>query len=745
MTETLVKKRSGSEEIFNPEKINKVIDWACDGIENVSASSIAINAKISIVNKMETTHLHDLLIESAANMISEEQPEYSKVAARLLNYKLRKEVWGGFNAPRLFDHIQMMVDNALYDEAILDTYTKDEINKINEFLHHDRDDIFEYAGLKQLCDKYIMKNVKDGRMFETPQFMYILIAMTLFGNYPQSKRMVYVKRAYSYFSRHKINLPTPIMAGIRSNKRSGASCCLIEVDDDLRSISTTAQAAMLATSDKYGMGIDMSKVRSIGASVRNGETKHTGVIPFLRVMEGSIKSCMQGAARRGSGTVTFTIFHPEILDILKLKDNSAVEEKRVAHLDYLICNSKLFWQRYLNDEYITLMDFHDAPEVYNNFGLDGFDEIYEKMEKRKFPSKKRVKASELFNTLIKQRQETGRIYILNIDHANKYSPWSGHVTMSNLCVEILQEISPIYNINDTDGEIGVCCLAATNMFTLASDQEHEKACDVIVRLLDELIDYQDYFAPSAKKFATEKRSLGVGVINYAAWLARQNLKYSDQQAPNVTSQFFEKQQYYLMKASVQLAKEKGPCKYSDDSMYTTGLLPDSHYKDDIDDFVTHKPSCDWEGLRKDLSLHGIRNATVSAIMPSEASSKISGATNGIEPPRSPIVYMKSKGSTLPCLIPNIKNKEKYTYAFDMGGNDGYIRCAAAIQRWICMGMSTNFYYRAADYPDRQIPREDIISDHLMAYKYGIKSHYYLNTDDGDVQFESGCAGGACSI
>ena len=748
MTKILVEKRNGEFKEFDAEKINKILEWACDDLKNVSASSIAVNAELSISDKMKTSDIHDLLIESAANLISEEQPEYSKVAARLLNYKLRKQVWGGFNPPRLIDHINDMVANGYYDDSILEYYSKEELNKVNENIAHDRDDIFEYSGLKQLCDKYLMKDVHTAEIFETPQFVYALIALTLFREYKVSKRMTFVNRAYSYFSRHKINLPTPIMAGIRSKKKSGASCCLIEMADDLDSISTTAQSCMLATAAKYGMGIGMGEIRSINSSIRGGETKHTGVIPFLKCVETSIKSCMQGAARRGSGTINFTIFHPEIMDILKLKDTGMIEEKRVAHLDYCIAISKLFWERYLNGEQITLMNAHDAPEVYKAFGTDKFEEEYLKAEKRRFPSKKKVKASDLFGTLLKQRQETGRIYLLNIDHANKYSPWSGKVTMTNLCCEVLHEISPIYNINDDKGEVGVCVLAATNMLTISSDGEHEKICDVIVRMLDELIDYQEYFAIPAKKFATEKRSLGVGVINYAAWLAAKDLKYYDDEAPDVTSQFFEKQQYYLMKASCNLAKEKGPCKYSDYSDYVNGILPDAHYKTDIDDFVKHELSCDWPKLYADLREHGIRNATLSCIMPSEASARISGATNGIEPPRSAITYMKSKGSTLPCMIPDIKHKDRYTYAFNMKGNEGYIRCAAAIQRWICMAMSTNFYYSVSDYKDKKIPREDIVSDHLLSYKYGIKSHYYLNVDDGDKQFEeheSSCDAGGCAI
>lgn len=743
-----VTKRNGEQEDFNPEKINKVIEWACENTDNVNPSDVAVNSELQITEGISTCDIHQVLIESAANLISEDSPEYSKVASRLLSYKLRKEVWGGLNPPKLLDHIDKMLRADLYDSSITDYYNNKEINKLDEKIDHNRDFIFEYAGIRQLCDKYLMQDRETGEIFETPQFVYMVIAMTLFREYKGSERMTYVRRAYNYFSKHKINLPTPIMAGVRSKDKSGASCCLIEMGDDLKSIGSTVYASALATASKYGMGVDMSNIRAIGSPIRNGETIHTGVIPFLKWLENGIKSCKQGGARRGACTVTFPIFHYEIEDILKLKDNTRTEETSARHMDYLISVSKLFWDRLIKNENITLFSSHEAREVYDSFGLPEFDELYEKYERKtSLKFKKSVPAKDLFALLFKHRIQTGRYYILNIDHANNYSPWSERIGMSNLCVEILQSVKPIYDINDDRGEIGVCVLSATNMLNIASDAEHRKICDLIVRMLDELIDYQDYFALAAKKFATGKRSLGVGVLNYAAWLAKQKLSYEDPEAVNVTSEFFEKQQYYLMEASVNLAKEKGPCNYSQKSKYMMGQLPHTHYRKEIDEFVTVKPQMDWAYLLESIEEYGLRNSTLTAIMPVEASAKISGATSGVEPPRSPITYMKSKSHTLPCILPNMKRSQDYTYAFEMTSNEGYLKCIAAIQRWTCMAISSNLYYSYNNSEDGKIPYQEVLMDHLKAYKWGLKTHYYLNTDDGDRQFEEekGCEGGACAL
>jgi ribonucleoside-diphosphate reductase alpha chain len=746
-----VTKRNGIAEEFDASKINVVVEWACEDIQHAHASEVCVNAELSLYDGIPTSDIHEVIIDSARNLITEDRPEYSKVAARLLIYKLRKEVWGGFTPPKLYDFMCKMTDNGLYDHTILEMYSESEINKLGETIDHNRDDLLEFAGIRQLCDKYLIQNRHTDEIYETPQFVYMVIAMTLFGKYPKSTRMKYVKRAYSYFSRQKINLPTPVMAGVRTPVKSGASCCLMEMGDDLASIGSTTYASLMATSSKYGIGVDMSNIRCKGAPVRGGETIHTGVIPYLKTLENTIKSCKQGGARRGAGTVTFPIFHTEIEDILQLRDNTAVEEKRVAHLDYSITVSKVFWERFLNDEDITLFSYHEAAEVYECFGLPGFDEVYKKYERKtSLQFKKTIPARRLFELLFKQRIEHGRLYIINLDHANEYSPWSGRVTMSNLCLEILHEIcKPINDINDPEGEIGICILAATNMLTIGSEAEHEKVCDVIVRMLDELIDYQEYFSKPAEKFAKEKRSIGVGVLNMAAWLAKKGVRYDDEEAPNEVSKFFEQQQYFLMKSSVELAKEKGPCAYSDRSKYAQGILPDKHYKKDINEFVNHTLSCDWVGLSKDIKKYGIRNSTVSAQMPCESSSKTFGATNGIEPPRSTITYVKSKGQTLPCLIPNVRNRNAYTYAFDME-NEGYLKCVAALQRWLCMAVSTNVYYRYSDYEDQQLPTQEVIKDTMLAYKWGIKTMYYLNTDDGDKQVQEedlveACEGGACSI
>jgi|688.fasta_scaffold32658_6 ribonucleoside-diphosphate reductase alpha chain len=759
--EIFIKKRNGNVEKFNADKINKILQWATEDIKSVSFEEVAMNAHLSFFDGMTSKDIHAMLIEASANLISEDKPNYQYVASRLLNYQLRKNVWGGKNPPKLYDIVKANIDTLVYDEEILNWYTKQEFDKLDEFLRHDRDFNFTYAGIKQLCDKYMVQNRVTKQIYETPQFAYMLIAMTFFKGYKEN-RLDYIKKAYNYFSKHKINLPTPIMAGVRTPMKSYASCSLFTVDDDLRSIFSNNSAVGFATASRYGIGLNLSRLRATNAPIRNGEVVHTGPIPFAKAFESTVKSCHQNGIRGGSATVNFAWFHYDILDILVLKNNQGTDDNRVRKLDYCVGLDKLIFERFLKNQDVTLFSYHECPSLWNTFGMEGFKEKYEKAEANKnIKFKKKVPARELMGLLAKERLETGRIYTMFVDHANEHGSWLDQVDTSNLCLEVNHPLIPIYDVNDPDGEIGVCVLAALNWLEIKDDNEMESVCDIIVRMLDALIDHQEYFVPAAKNFATKRRSLGVGVSNLAALLAKEELKYWDVNAPNFVSKWMEKTSYYLIKASVEMAKELGKCEKFDRTKFSQGILPIDTYKRDVDEFITEPLHCDWETLREEIKKYGMRHSTLTACMPVESSSVIQSSTNGIEPPRSAISFKGSKSNILPVVVPNIdKYKDNYTFAFDMPSNEGYLKVAAAIQKFTDMSISTNTYYIPSRYEKNKVPVEVVIKDILLAYKYGLKNLYYANTDDGDkqtametksveakpkVQEESGCASGACAL
>jgi ribonucleoside-diphosphate reductase alpha chain len=760
-----VKKRSGEIERFDADKINKVLMWACLDIADTSFEEVAMNANLSFFDGISSKDVHNTLIEAAAGLISEEKPQYQYVASRLMNYQLRKEVWGGRNAPKLIDFVKENIKAGVYDPDILKWYDEREFHKLDEYLKHDRDFNFAYAGIKQLCDKYLVQNRTTKRIFETPQFAYILIAMTLFKGYKEN-RLQYVKKAYNYFSQHKINLPTPIMAGVRTTLKSYASCALFTVDDNLNSIFANNSAVGMATANRYGIGMNISRIRAVNSPVKGGMVSHTGPVPFLKMYESTVKSCHQNGIRGGSATVNAAWFHHDIEDILVLKNNAGTDDNRVRKLDYCIGFDRVFYDRVLKNEKITLFSYHEVPELWNNFGMPNFKDLYEAAEKNnKLKFKKTMNARDLFLLFSKERVETGRIYLMNVDHANSHGSWLEQVDTSNLCLEVNHPLIPITDINDQNGEIGVCILSALNLLEVSKD-EMEPVCDVIVRMLDELIDHQDYFVPAAANFAKRRRSLGVGVTNLAAYLADLGVKYYDKAAPNKAAAIMEQVSFHLIKASVELAKEKGACEKFDKTKFSKGILPIDTYCKSIDEFVTEKLHCDWESLRKDIKQYGMRHSTLTAIMPVESSSVIQSSTNGIEPPRSLISQKRSKAGIIPVVVPNIRNKKNdYTLAFEMPNNQGYLKVVAALQKFTDMSISTNLYYNVNRYPNKIPNQTELLGDIMLAYKYGIKNLYYTNTFDGDTQTvlastpnptkepakqpeadeAEGCAGGACTL
>jgi len=748
-----VRKRNGDLEGFNIEKINKIISWATEGIADVSLSEVEINAKLNIKENITTKEIHQVLIESAANLISLEKPNYQYVASRLLNYQLRKDVWGGKHAPRLLDVIQNGVKAKIYDPIILEKYTEDEINKLGEFIDHERDFLFTYAGIKQLCDKYLIKNRVTDVIYETPQFAYVLIAAYAFINYSRDTRQDYVRRFYNAVSKHKINLPTPIMAGVRTNSKSYASCCLIGVDDNKESITGSGTAISIATASRCGIGIDMSRIRGIGAPVRGGEVVHTGVIPFLKIYEASVKAWQQNGLRGGSATTNVQWWHYEIEDIVVLKNNAGTDDNRVRKLDYTVGMSKMFYDRVIKNEDVTLFSPHEVPHLFEAWGTPKFNKVYEECEEdRKIKMKKRISARKLFSLIVKERVETGRIYFLNVDTANEHGAWLDKVTMSNLCTEVIHPTIPLKDFNDPDAEIGMCILSAINMLEIHNWKELEKTCDLVVRFLDEIIDVQDYFNTAARNFATKRRSLGIGITNLAAFFAKNEVSYNSKEALVLLDEWMEHFQYYLLQSSNNLAKEKGACEKFKHTKYSKGILPIDTYKDKVDELVKRKLSLDWNALREQIKQYGLRHSTLSSCMPCESSSVIQCSTNGVEPVRSLITYKTSKMGKLPVLVPGVgKYEDKYDLAFEFKDNTGIINVNAVIQKYIDMAISTNIYYNYAHYPNNILPDAKVMKEIMYAYSTGLISLYYNNTDDGDKEQsqtaskQDDCSSGACKL
>ena len=730
---TTVTKRDGQNENLNLDKIHAMVEHACADLSGVSASQVEIQSGIQFYNGITTAEIQEILIKSASDLISLDNPNYQYVAARLLLFGLYKQVFGAnwkVEFPSVIDHLSDGIDKNIYDEEIYSKYTLEEWEKINTFIDHDRDYLFTYAGLRQVNDKYLVQDRSIGSVFETPQYAYMLVAATIFSNYPQATRLSYVKRYYDAISKHKINVPTPILAGVRTPLRQFASCVLVDVDDTLDSIFSSDMAIGRYVSQRAGIGINAGRIRGINSKIRGGEVTHTGVIPFLKKFESTVRCCTQNGIRGGSATVHFPIWHQEIEDILVLKNNKGTEDNRVRKLDYSIQISKLFYERFIKNQEITLFSPHDVPNLSANFGLDGFDDLYVAAERDESIPRKTIGAQELILDLLKERAETGRIYIMNIDHCNSHSSFKDKVYMSNLCQEITLPTKPIQHIDDPFGEIALCILSAINVGKLKNIDELEDLCDLSVRGLDALIDYQEYPVRAAEISTFQRRSLGIGYIGLSHYLAKHGVKYGDPKAWELVHNLTEAFQYYLLKSSNQLAKEVGKCEYFDRTKYSDGILPIDTYKKDVDDIVTNELKYDWESLRASILAHGLRNSTLSAQMPSESSSVVSNATNGIEPPRGYLSVKKSKKGPLKQIVPQYTTlKNNYTLLWDMPDNTGYINIVAVMQKFFDQAISGNWSYNPENYADNEVPVSVMAQDLLTTYKLGWKTSYYQNTYD----------------
>jgi len=752
-----VYKRDSREEAFDNEKIHEVLFWATENINGVTVSDIEIKVAPQFFDGITSDGIHQILIQGAADMITEKTPNYQFVAANLLNFYLRKEVFNtSDNMPTLRSVIKRNVEDDIYDSIILDKYTNDELKKLNNIIKHRRDYNFVYAGLQQLIDKYLLKDRTTGKIYETPQYMYMLICMTLMADVEDKiKRLRLIKDLYNDMSMFKISLPTPIMCGVRTPSRQYSSCTLIDVGDNLPSIFHSNTAVGYYTANRAGIGLNFGEIRGVESKIRNGEVVHTGVIPFLKMFESTTKSCTQNGVRGGSSTTHFPFWHKEIEDILVLKNNRGTDDNRVRKMDYSIQFCRLFYRRFVEDKHITLFSPHEVQDLYEAFGHDNdrFDELYEHYERSRTIWKRKVKARDLFSQFAQERIETGRMYVMNIDHCNDHSSFHDKIKMSNLCQEITLPTTPMQHIDDgdeTDSEIALCVLSAVNVGALRSLDELEDVCANIVRSLDAVIEHQ-YYPVNASKKMLKRRSIGVGITNLAYYLAKHGTRYDDPAACTVVDELMEHIQYYMIKASVELAKEKGPCEWFDRTKYSKGILPIDTYCKAVDKLVKRKLTLPWEKLRKQIKEHGMRNSTLTALMPCESSSLVTNSTNGIEPPRGLLTIKKSKHGLIPQVVPEIYTlRNKYTLAFEMENNKGYTNICAVIQKYIDQSISGNHYYNFAKYETGNLPMSEVVHDLLYSYKVGLKTLYYANTEDGktDKHIEdedTDCAGGACKL
>nr|WP_312522245.1 class 1a ribonucleoside-diphosphate reductase subunit alpha [Moraxella sp. CTOTU47724] len=755
----LVQKRDGRLEKIDLDKIHRVIEWAAEGLDNVSVSQVEISSHIQFYDKITTKSIHETIIKSAADLISAATPDYQYLAARLAIFHLRKIAFGQFEPPHLFDHVTKLTQEGRYDAHILQDFSKEEFDILNDYIDHNRDLSFAYAAVKQMEGKYLVQDRVSKQVFESPQFLYMLVGMCLFASYDKqydkASRLDYIKRFYDTTSTFKISLPTPIMSGVRTPSRQFSSCVLIECDDSLDSINATTSAIVRYVSQRAGIGVNAGRIRALGSPIRGGEAQHTGCIPFYKLFQTAVKCCSQGGVRGGAATLFYPIWHLEVENLLVLKNNRGVEDNRVRHMDYGVQINKTIYQRLIKNQNVTLFSPSDVPGLYDAFFADQaeFERLYEQYEQDDSIRKRSVPAQELFSLMMQERASTGRIYVQNVDHCNTHSPFDPSVApirQSNLCMEIALPTQPLDNINDESGEIALCTLSGINLGEINQLEDIKEPAELIVRALDALLDYQDYPVIAAKNGSMKRRTLGIGVINYAYYLAKNATKYSDPTALGLTHRTFEALQYYLLVASNKLAKEQGACPAFGDTTYSQGILPIDTYKADIDAICNEPLQLDWEALRHDIKTHGLRNSTLTALMPSETSSQIANATNGIEPPRGLVSVKASKDGILKQVVPEIdKLKDQYELLWQMPNNKGYLSLVAIMQKFIDQSISANTNYDPTKFEDSRVPMKVMIQDLLMAYKLGVKTLYYHNTRDGanDAQddLENGCAGGACTL
>lgn len=753
-----IKKRNGRLEAIDLEKIHRVLNWASQGLEKVSVSEVELNAKIRFYEGISTFEIHETLIKAAADLISTESPDYQYFSARLAIFHIRKQAYGAFEPPHLAEHVEKLVGLGRYDSELFNRYSTEEWQQLNAVIKHERDLEFAYAGVKQLQAKYLVQDRVTGQLFESPQFLYLLIGASLFAHYPKEDRIAMISDFYEACSTHKVSLPTPIMSGVRTPTRQFSSCVLIDCDDSLDSINATSASIVNYVSARAGIGVNVGKIRAIGSPIRNGEAFHTGCIPFYKHFQTAVKSCSQGGVRGGAATLFYPVWHLEVEDLLVLKNNRGVEENRVRHLDYGVQLNKLMYKRLIENSHVTLFSPSDVPDLYDAFFADQekFESLYLAYEANDSIRKKAIKATELFSLLLQERASTGRIYIQNVDLCNDHGPFIPSVApiqQSNLCMEIALPTAPLNRIDDEEGEIALCTLAAINLGKLNNLEELAGLSKILVRALDALLDYQNYPVAAAQRATMKRRPLGVGVINFANYLAKNNARFSDGSGNDLTHKLFEALQYELLNASADLAAEQGACPGFNETKYSLGSLPIDRYKADVDNLVSTPLQYDWDALREKILKVGLRNSTLTALMPSETSSQVANATNGIEPPRALVSVKASKDGILKQVVPDIKTLgAQYELLWQQPNNKGYLQLVAIMQKFVDQAISANTSYQPEQFPERKVPMQLLMQDLLTSYKLGLKTLYYHNTHDGSVQKHEqkieesdGCESGACAI
>ena len=732
-----VVKRNGERVPLDISKIQRQVAHACRGIDGVSPSMIEIKAQIEIHEGMTTETIDELLLKAMVDLIDEsENPEinnvnYQYVAGRQRVSMLRKEVYGSYDPPKLYNIVKTNVAAGMYTEELLDWYTEAEWNIIDLFIDHSNDETYTYAAIAQLTEKYLVQNRATGQIYETPQVRYAIAAATAFHNEPKDKRLKYVKEYYECASDGHFTLATPVLAGLGTNTRQFSSCVLITSDDTLDSIFAAGEMMAKYASKRAGIGLEIGRIRPLGAPIRNGEIKHTGLIPFLKKWFADLRSCSQGGIRNASCTVTFPIWHYQFEDLIVLKNNQGTEEVRVRQMDYSVVINKMFWNRYKNSGNITLFDPSDVPDLYEAYYRDSeeFERLYKQYENDATKKKKTLSAEEVFkNGVLKERTDTGRIYLVNIDNVINQGPFDTRldpIYQSNLCQEILLPTKPFQRIEDPEGRISLCTLGSINWGAFKNPQDMRKACRVLVRSLSNLLNYQDFLSIQSKLANEEFEPLGVGVTNLAYWHAKRNLKYGQSDALAEVKRWMEHQAYYLTETSVELAQERGPCTRSEYTYYGQGVFPWERRNPGVDELVDFAPSMDWEQLRDKMKQYGIRNATLMAVAPVESSSVVLNSTNGIEMPMELISVKESKAGSFVQVVPEYKRlKSRYQLMWDQTDCIGYLKTACVLAAYIDQSLSTNTFYNPAHYAGNKVPATLIAKNLMLAYKWGLKTVYY---------------------
>lgn len=750
-------KSDGRKEPLDVEKINKVVLESCKGIEDVSASEIIANARLQFVDGMTSRRIQEILVNSAKDLVTADSPNYAAPAARLQMYDLRKKVYGQYKPVAFSELYRKNVGLGKYDPEVLDIYSHEDWDFFDKIIKHSRDKDFSLAAVGQLLDKYLLKNKKTEVYYETPQMMYMAIAITLLSyiKNPVVRRLK-IKRFYEGASTFSFSLPTPIMAGVRTPTRQFSSCVLIKTADSLPSINATAAAIVNYVSKKAGIGLNHGAIRGIGSPIRGGEMKHTGLLPFMKYHAAALKSCSQGGVRNGAATTYLPFWHYEFSNLIVLKNNKGVEENRERRLDYGLEMNGLLFKMYARKENIYLFQPNEVPELYNKFysaDLAGFEEEYYRCAELAKDGKldyRVVSCDHMIDDFINERTETGRIYVTFVDNINKQSPFDSRtypIYQSNLCAEIVLPTKEFMSETDENGRIALCTLASMNMgkyTNILIDEELRKefwqACEVLVMALDGLLGYQDYPMIQAKLSTDEFRTLGVGIVNLADFHAQLGVQYGERLALEYVDRWMEMLSYGLTKASVGLAKDYGKCTKSDTTCYGKGMFPFELRNPNIDKIVSSNNYLqkEWDDLREDVLTYGIRNATLTAIAPTESSAQVLNATNGMEMPKAKVTVKASKSGNFKQVVPN--PRLPYSYLWEQKSPQGYLDTAAVLQKRLCQSASTNSFYNPVNYADGKLPKEDLLGHIYRFYMLGGKTMYYSNVDDGssDIETEEVC-------